>query len=199
MNDYIIDKLTRYFIKGLEDPSNDNIDILRDGITVFVLNVPKTIALVFTAIFFNKLQTLIIVMLFYGIIRSFSKGIHAKTSWGCFIMGMLNYWGIALISPLFELSKISYNITFLICFILYAIYAPTVLDARPVGKTQHRNLKSASLITLAAYCLIGNTYQQTLGNIILLSVISQLICILPLTYKLTKQKRGGIYYPEETI
>lgn len=193
MNDYLIEKFTVYFSKGLEDPSQDNIDVLRDGITVLVLNVPKTILLILIAMFLNQLKTVLVIMLFYCIIRNFSKGMHAKTALGCFSLGMITYLGITFINPWLVIPALLYHILFIICFILYAIYAPSATEERPVGRIQHRNLKIATLITIIIYWLIGTVYRDRFGNIVLLSVIAQLIWILPITYKISKQKGGVIY------
>lgn len=198
INDYVIEKLTLFFSKGLEDPSQDNIDILKDGITVLVLNIPKTILLILIAILLNQLQTVLVIMFFYGIIRNFSKGMHAKSALGCFALGMITYLGITFISPLLVIPSSLYNTLFMICFILYVRYAPSATAERPVGKKQHRNLKIASLLTIVIYWLIGTVYMDCLGNLVLLSVIAQLIWILPITYKISNQKGGVIYEFKET-
>lgn len=193
MTDWFIEKLTYLFRKGLieQEQTEENLIALNYGISVIFLNLPKTITLLFIAKKLKIIKPVMLAMSFYGLIRNFSLGIHAKTSIRCFVVGMMNYLGIAYISHAISIPKKLYNLLYAYCFCIYMLYAPAGTDLNPIDKNQYKPFKLISLVIIFVYYWIGRISSKLIRNIATLAVISQSFSIIPLIYKL--QKRGDIH------
>ena len=194
MSDFFIDKLTAW-LKTDEFDDYDT-EILRYGITATFLNLPKTILLIFICKKIKLLKPLLLLFVFYGTIRGYSRGIHAKTPLGCFIAGTLNYLGMAYLSKVITIPQKIYNAIFAYCFCVYLKYAPSGTEVNPVYKDQIKPLKIKSLFIILLYFFIG-LKKGLVRNIVALSVLSQSIFIIPLTYKLANQKGGVVHEDDE--
>jgi len=193
LTDYLIKKFTALLIT--DELDEYEAELLEYGITITFLNVPKVIAVLYIGKKLNLLKPLLPVMLFYGTIRHFSRGIHTKTPWGCFIVWTINYLGMAYVSTIIRLPVKVYNAIFSYCFCVYAKYAPSGTEVNPVYKDQIKPLKAKSLLIVMLYYFIG-IKNGLLRNIAALSLLSQSISIIPLTYELSNQ-RGGMVHEEE--
>ena len=194
MTDFLIRKLSELLkTDALDDYENE---ILEYGITAVFLNLPKTILLIFIAKKLNLLKPLLTIFAFYGIIRSYSRGIHAKTPMACFLVGTANYLSMAYLSKIIAVPQKLYNAVFAACFFVYWRYAPSGTSVNPVYKDQIKPMKVRSLLLVVAYYLIG-LKGGLIRNVAMLSTLSQSISILPLTYKLANQQGGVVHEDEE--
>ena len=193
MIDFFINKLTE-LLKSDELDDYDT-EILRYGITATFLNLPKTILLIYICKKIGWLKPLMLIFVFFGTIRGISRGIHAKTPLGCFIAGTANYLGMAYLSKIITIPQKIYNAIFAYCFCVYLKYAPSGTEVNPVYKDQIKPLKIKSLLVVVFYYFIGLKH-GIVRNIVTLSLLSQSVFIIPLTYKLAKQK-GGIVHEDE--
>ena len=157
--------------------------------------MPKTVLLMFIAKKIGLLKPLLIIFVFYGMIRNFSRGIHAKTPLGCWVVGTVNYLAMAYLSVVITVPKKVYDALYICCFCVYLKYAPSGTEVNPVYKDQVVTMKIISLLLVVVYYFIGTIKTGLLRNIALLSLISQAIHIIPLTYKISNQK-GGVIYEE---
>ena len=194
MNEFIIKKLTELLMTDSMD--DYEAEILEYGIATMVLNLPKSVFLVIIAKKLGLMKPLLLVFLFYGIIRGFSRGVHAKTPLGCFIVGMANYLGITYFSRTITVPQKAYHAIYAYCAYVFYRYAPSGTEKNPMYKDQIKPLKIRSLLTVIAYYIIGLKKHGLIRNVMMLAVLSQSFSILPITYVLTKQK-GGIVHEEE--
>jgi len=194
MNDFVIKKLTELLVTDAMD--DYEAEILEYGIATTVLNLPKTILVLIIAKKLGLAKPLLLIFLLYGLIRNFSRGIHAKTPLACFLAGTVNFLGMAYLSSVIVVPQKIYHAVYAYCFYVYYKYAPSGTEVNPMYKDQIKPMKIQSLITVLIYYIIGLKRQGMTRNAGLLSVLSQSISILPITYKITKQK-GGIIHEEE--
>jgi len=195
MNEFVIKKLTKYFMT--ESMDSYEAEILEYGIATTVLNLPKSLLLIAIAMILGLTKPLMLIFLFYGMIRNFSRGIHAKTALGCFLVGTANYIGMAYLAKVITVPQKLYHAVYAYCFYVYYKYAPSGTEVNPVYPDQVMLLKKWSLIIILSYYIIGLKQQRgMIRNVGMLSVLSQSISILPVTYMISKQ-RGGIIHEEE--
>lgn len=189
----VIDKLTMFFADGLKDQSNKNIEELRYGIESAFVNIPKTIILLVITYYLGILEKTLLIALFYGFIRLFSFRIHLKNGLGCTIWGLFIYIGGAYLVEYISLDITVYIIVFIFCFIMYFLYAPSGTEDRPIGRKQYKIGKILTLVVISVEFILaiflGN---KTYINIAIISIFAQMLNILPITYKIFKQK-GGTY------
>ena len=193
MTDYFVDKLTNLLVTDNMDDYDK--DILKYGITTVALNLPKTILLVIIAAKLKMIKPLVLIFMFYGTIRKYSRGAHAKTPLGCFIVGMANYLGMAYLSVFIKIPRKLYHLAYACYFFIFLKYAPSGTEANPVYKDQVKPLKIKSVATVVAFYFIG-LKEGLLRNVAFLSLFSQAVSILPITYTLSGQK-GGMVHEDE--
>ena len=193
MTDYFVKKLTA--LLKTDSMSDYEKEILEYGIWATFLNLPKTILVIYAAKKLKLLKPLMLIFLFYGMIRNYSRGIHAKTPWACFVAGTINYLGMAYLSTVLRVPQKVYHAIFAFCFVVYYRYAPSGTEVNTVYKDQIKPMKIRSLLTVLVYYFVG-LKNGLIRNVVMLSLLSQSISILPMTYKIAKQ-RGGVIYEED--
>lgn len=194
MTDFVIKKLSQLLKSDkLDDYENE---ILEYGITTVCLNLPKTILLIFIAKKLNLLKPLLLIFIFYGAVRNYSRGIHARTPLVCFLVGTAQYLSMAYLSKVLTIPLKVYNAVYAYCFYIYWRYAPSGTEVNPVYKDQIRPLKKRALLIVVASYLIG-LKGGIIRNITMLSMLAQSFYIIPLTYKLANQKGGLVHEDEE--
>ncbi len=146
----------------------------------------KTITILILAVLFNLFFEVLLLMLFYGILRSFAFGLHASKDVYCWISSILIY----LISPLLISIIILPNFIFYALFFIFGtlliIYSPADTPKRPLIRKDKRDRnKIISLVTVLIYFIISIlTDIQIINNSILFAVVIQAICVNPIIYKI---------------
>ena len=185
MTDRIVTKLTA--LLKTDDLDDYTVELLEYGISAVCLNLPKTILVIFICKKLKLLKPLLLIFLFYGAIRNNSRGIHSRTPLACFLIGTANFLSMSYLSTVITIPKKIYNAIFTYFLYVYLKYAPSGTEVNPVYKDQIKLLKIKSVLLVIIYYFIG-LKKGLVRNIAVLSLISQSISILPITYKLAKQR-----------
>jgi len=172
------------------------VELLEYGISAVCLNLPKTILVIFICKKLKLLKPLLLIFLFYGSIRNHSRGIHSRTPLACFLIGTAKFLSMAYLSTVITIPKKIYNAIFVYFFCVYLKYAPSGTEVNPVYKDQIKPLKIKSVLLVSIYYFIG-LKRGLVRNITVLSLLSQSVSIIPITYKLAKQKGGVVHEDEE--
>ena len=194
MTDQIATKLTA--LLKTDDMDDYTVELLEYGITTMCLNLPKTLLVIFICKKLKLLKPLFLIFLFYGSIRTNSRGIHAKTPLACFLVGTANFLGMAYLSTVITIPQKIYNALFAYFICVYLKYAPSGTEVNPVYKDQIKPLKMKSVLLVIIYYFIG-LKKGLVRNVAVLSLLSQSASILPITYKLANQKGGVVHDDEE--
>ena len=179
-----------------DDMDDYTVELLEYGILTMCLNLPKTILVIFICKKLKLLKPLLVIFLFYGAIRNNSRGIHARTPLTCFLVGTANFLSMAYLSTVITIPNKIYNAFFAYFLCVYLKYAPSGTEVNPVYKDQVKPLKTKSVLLVIIYYFIG-LKNGLVRNIAVLSLFSQSISILPVTYKLAKQKGGLVHDDDE--
>ena len=184
----IIDKISNFFIEGLENKTPQQCIAVKNGVEILLLNLPKTVLLFLIAYWMNMLFPVIVCMCAYGALRMYSFGIHLSHDMSCAAWGFLIYIGgtyFALHINIYHVVRIA---TYIICFLLLLKYAPAGMKPRPIGAKQYIPLKAMTILILMILIAVSTVLQifhkTVYANIILIAIISQTINILPFTYKI---------------
>ncbi|MCL2577789.1 MAG: accessory gene regulator B family protein [Defluviitaleaceae bacterium] len=194
MTDHIVSRLTASL--KTDDLDDYTVELLEYGISAMCLNLPKTILVIFICKKLKLLKPLLLIFLFYGAIRNYSHGIHSKTPLACFLIGTANFLSMAYLSTVMTIPKKIYNAIFAYFFCVYLKYAPSGTEVNPMYKDQIKPLKIKSVLLVIIYYFIG-LKKGLVRNIAVLSLLSQSISIIPITYKLANQKGGVVHEDEE--
>lgn len=169
-------------------PEYDDVKLaeLRYGLEGFYLSVSKLIVIFGLALIFGIFKEMLIMLVIFNILRTTGFGLHATKSWIC----LLSSSSIFLIFPLIAkfvtipfIAKLLLAIVSIVCIFLYA---PADTKKRPIIKKKKREMykfiTTISCIGLNIFALIIKN--SILSNLIIFGIYTEVIMILPITYKL---------------
>ena len=163
---------------------------IKYGLEVLYHFVTKTIVIFFVSYLLHLLKYTLLLFIFYGPIRMFGHGLHAKSNKWCWI----NSLSVYLILDLY-LKYTNFNFTILIILLFISLFsivlwAPADTKNEPlVNKKTRKKLKIKSIIIGIAYCIIFMiTKYSILQKIICFSLLLESVLINPFIYYITKSK-----------
>ena len=165
---------------------------IKYGIESIYLTITKTIIVIIISLFIQTTKELLLFMLFYGILRLTAFGLHAKKAWHCWIMTLILFTLIPYLIKTININLLVYNILFIICFILFILYAPADTEKRPLINKKKR--------IVLIYYILSYYSNNTIHNTLLFACIMQTLMILPISYNLlglkydnykSYRKKGG--------
>lgn len=185
MKNIIINKLINLIQK--ENKYDDiKLQEIRYGISALYIIISRSLFYLFISLLLGIFQEFVIFFISYVIIRSFSFGLHAKSSLGCLIVSSIAFVGIPLIADMLILNifiKIIFSIYFFVTFLLYS---PADTPKRSlINQTKRNKLKKFSLITILIYIIGIFTLNDIYSNILILVLFYQSLLISPFLYKIT--------------
>lgn len=159
------------------------------GLDGLYRTVPKLIIILLLGIALGSVRETLMLILFFNILRHVAFGVHASSSYICFIVSSIIFIGISLIAPLIVINKISRLLIGGICLIIFALYAPADTKKRPLLNAKKRtSLKAISVLIGIIYILMSLLIKNNLVvNTLIFALIIESILILPITYMFFKQ------------
>lgn len=169
------------------NPSIDDIklDEIRYGLEGIYLTITKTIFIFTICYLLNIFKEMILLLLFFNILRTTGFGLHAKKSWMCWLSSTIMF----VILPLLAKNIIiPYNLKlFLGIFgiILIFLYAPADTEKRPLINKKKRIIwKVITTINCTILVIFSLITKEIISNLIIFGIYSEIILISPLTYKI---------------
>lgn len=178
---YIIENISKY-----QEYSDVELKRIRYGLETVYLTIFKTVLFIVLSIIFGYFHELIMYMIFYGILRLFGFGAHAKESIHCWIGSTFFFITFPLISKYLIINKIVNILISLIAFIILCIYAPSDTEKRPlINKNKRKRYKILTIVVSLIYLfLIYKLETKGFINVLMLSMVTEAFMISPLCYKL---------------
>ena len=131
----IMNNITKYY-----NYDDTKLDEIKYGIESLYLTISKTIIILIGCIILKIVKPLLLLFIFYGIIRLTGFGVHAKKSWHCWVTSLLMFIGIPILISIISVNNNIIFITYLICMILMLKYAPADTEKRPLINKNKRTL-----------------------------------------------------------
>ena len=165
---------------------------IKYGLEVMYSFVTKTIAIVLMSFFCGFLIENIYIFLFYGILRTFAHGVHAKSNKHCWISTLLTYFITGMFCKYIKISKrVMYSVC-IISTLLISLYAPSDTVYRPIRKKEKRiKLKIKAILSCILFLCAVLFTKFKYKNSIFTSFILCVISINPITYKVLKTPRNN--------
>ena len=178
-----------HVVKGVyPNYDDDKLDEIRYGLEAIYLSLSKTIVILLITLILGIFKESVIVLLFFNFLRMFALGIHAKESWQCWISSSIMFIGIPYLCIYTELSNIYYYIMIGFSVLNFLLYAPADTVKRPLIK-KHRRIKFKVLtliVSLIDIILFFNTNDVFIKNVIVYTMLLEVVLIHPLTYRVFK-------------
>lgn len=167
------------------DIDNVRIDELRYGLEGFYLTITKLVVVVILALIFNIFKEMLIMLIIFNILRSSGFGLHATKSWVCLLSSCLIFIIFPFLSRIIVIPYLVKIILGIISIILMYLYAPADTKKRPIINIDRRNFyKFITTIDCIVLVFISLYTNNLLSNLILFGIYSEVVIILPITYKL---------------
>ncbi len=169
------------------NPSIDDIklDEIRYGLEGIYLTITKTIFIFTICYLLNIFKEMILLLLFFNILRTTGFGLHAKKSWMCWLSSTIMF----VILPLLAKNIIiQYNLKLFLgifSIILIFLYAPADTEKRPLINKKKRIIwKVITTINCTILVIFSLITKEIISNLIIFGIYSEIILISPLTYKI---------------
>lgn len=178
----IMNNITKYY-----DYDNTKISEIKYGIESLYLTITKTIIIFILAILLNITKELMLLFVFYSLIRLSGFGVHTKKSWHCWVTSLITFTGIPLLIKYIFLNETVIIISYTIFTLLLLMYAPADTEKRPLINKKKRSIYKVLTILIAISYLIYtliNKENTIIINTLYFSTLLETILVLPCTYKL---------------
>ena len=165
---------------------NDQLEIIEYGLEGLYLTFSKVILIVILSIILGKLKNVLILLLFYNIIRFSAFGLHAKKSSHCLFMSLSLFIGGVYICEYITIPLIVKSIISIICILLISKYAPADTEKRPlINKKKRKKYKVLSVISAGIFTVLMIVLDEmTISNYLLIGMFEATLMILPISYKI---------------
>ena len=165
--------------------SEEKLEEIEYGLDAIYLNIPKTIIIFLIATILGIFKDMILLLLFYGILRTTAFGMHASKSWHCLVISIVMFIGGALVCKYVNVSsytKIIISVISLICIIKYA---PADTRKRPLINAKRRKIYKiiSSIIALIYTLLIIIFINKDISIYLTMGLLESVLMIHPITYK----------------
>ena len=165
---------------------NQHLEKLKYGLESFYSLVTKIGIVVIISILLGTLKETLLLILFYTMLRVVAHGIHASSNLACWLITIPIYSIVPFIAKILVVPDYIKIIAIFVSIVLFSLYAPADTHKRPlVNSTKRTRGKLLSLIALLPLqVIILFSSNQIISNLALFAIIFQIICLLPITYKI---------------
>jgi len=186
MRQNILNHCLGFISSNRPDIDEIKLDEIRYGLEAIYMTVTKTVVIFSLAILLNIFKEMFLLLLFFNILRTTGFGLHATKSWICLLSSSLTFILLPFLSKIITIPLFIKSVLGVIAIILIFIYAPADTVKRPIINKNRRAIYkslttiSCILLTLASIIIQDNT----ISNLIIFGVYTEVILILPITYKI---------------
>ena len=188
MKDKILDSCI-CFLQKYNNYSKKDLLKLRYGLEGIYLTITKLIIILLLSLILGIFKEVILVIIFFNILRFFGFGFHAEKSSQCLIMSIINFVLIPFLLLTIPDILIVNLVVSVFCIINFILFAPADTVKRPLHSKRKRITRKVLTVGVAIIymILIIILNNHGLRSILLSSLIIQTIMVNPLTYLLAKQ------------
>lgn len=183
LNSLIIHK-TLKFIQNNSNYSSSEYNKIEYGLEGIYLTVSKIIIILFIGSFFHYLDTVLFTLLFFNILRFFAFGLHAKKSWHCLVLSILQFNVLPYLLLHVSISNSMIIFVFIFTLISFLLFAPSDTLKRPLTNKRKRIIRKVLSICSLFILLIVMYFFNYLKIPILCSYLIESLMINPISYHL---------------
>jgi accessory gene regulator B len=183
LQDVIVDKALDFINKNTKYDENE-LKKIRYGLEGIYLTITKIIIVLVIGVIFHTLDSVLLTLLFFNILRFFAFGLHAKKSYQCLILSIIQFNILPLLFNYLFNNTLAIYIVFVIALFSFILFAPSDTVKRPLRNKKKRIIrKILVIITSFIYIYVAFNFIN-IRSAILSSLIIESFMINPLSYKL---------------
>lgn len=179
-----IQLITRY-----QKVQEGDISKLRYGLEGLYLTVTKMVVIFILSAILGIFKEIIILLIFFNIIRFTGFGFHAKSSVECLLISILSFVLLPFLLLHITISKNVMLVVGILGTIYLFFYAPADTIKRPLPNKKKRTIRkiitviTATVFTILSFLISNNT----ISVLLVTSIILEDMMVSPITYKIFKQ------------
>lgn len=185
-------KFLRYCLNTIRENRSDideiKLDEIRYGLEAIYITVTKTIVIFSLALIFNIFREMLLLLIFFNILRTTGFGLHASKGWICLLSSSLIFIILPFFSKLITIPIYIKSLLGVIAIILIYVYTPADTIKKPIISKKRREIynfvTTISCILLTFISIIVK--DNTISNLIIFGIYIEVVLVLPLTYKYFK-------------
>lgn len=177
------------FITKYKKYSKKDIEKLKYGLEGLYLTLTKTVIILLLSVVLGIFKEVLLVIVFFNIIRYTGFGFHAEKSYQCLITSIINFICIPLIFLKLNIPLYVQVIISIICVINFLLFAPADTIKRPLPNKKKRIVRKILTVLIGIiYTLIILIFNNSFfAPLLLSSLVLEVIVINPITYKIFGQ------------
>lgn len=185
MKTKILNSLITKIQKKYPEYDNDKIEIISYGLETLYILISKTFVIFFLAFILGIFYEVLLIFVFYGIIRTTAFGMHAEKSSHCYFISITLFIGAALFCKYIDINYYIKLVLSGISLLILIKYAPADTCKRPLVNKKKRNLfKIITIINSCIYILLIILLRDNnLSNYLVVGLLESSLMIHPLTYR----------------
>ena len=166
------------------DYTEDKLEEIEYGIESLYILFTKTFVIFLLSYLLGVIKEVFIILIFYNILRTTCFGMHAKTSFQCYIISGILFIGAGILCRYIDINYYLKIIISLICFINIIIFAPADTYKRPlINVKKRKKYKVFSIIMSLIYVTLIISFHECIwSNYLLFGLIDITVVIHPFTY-----------------
>ena len=186
MNERFLKKSKKIIKDKKKDMDEEKLEEILYGLEGLYLTFTKMAVIFIIALILNIVKDVILLMIFYNIIRTTAFGMHAKKSIHCLIISLLFFIGGALLCKYVIIPSYIKIILASIALILLFKYAPADTYKRPLINAKRRRIyKFLSVLSGSIYLALIILFRNlSITNYICVGLWEAILMIHPLTYRM---------------
>lgn len=186
MKDKILNKCMNSVREKYPNYSQDKLDEIEYGLEAIYLTFTKVIVIFSIAYILGVLKELVIVLLFYNLLRTTAFGMHAKKSWHCYLISISVFVGGAMLCKYININVYVKLVLSSISFICMILYAPADTYKRPLINSKKRKIYKISsiFISLVYIIFIFIFKDNVISNYLFMGFLAASMMIHPVTYRM---------------
>lgn len=182
-------KVLGYCLNTIRENRSDindiKLDEIRYGLEAIYITITKTVVIFSLALIFNIFREMLLLLIFFNILRTTGFGLHASKGWICLLSSSLIFIFLPFFSKLIIIPVYIKSLLLIIAIILIYFYTPADTVKRPIINKKRRQIynfiTTISCIVLSFIAIIIN--DNTISNLIVFGIYVEVALVLPITYK----------------
>lgn len=188
MRKIIIGNCINFIKKYHPEYDEEKVSIIKYGLESIYIMITKLIFIFALAIILKIFKEVLIFLLIYNIIRTFSFGLHATKSWICLLTSSIIFIFVPIMCKYIIISNFIKSFIGIILILLFFKNAPADTVKRPIiSKKRRMFFKYTSVIISIIFVFLSILVNDLfLSNCFIFALIVQSFMISPLVYKTFK-------------
>lgn len=189
MRDKVVCFILSFINKNRNITKEEN-EIIKYGLETFYIVITKTLLIALIMACIGMLDAFLLFFITYGVIRTFSFGVHAGKSWICTIISILIYMIVPSLCKYIDVPIYGVYIIGLISILILGIFSPADTEKRPIISPKRRLFyRTITLLIAIIYFVIAIVINNSfISNLFLFALVVQSIMVAPTTYRLLDQQ-----------